>query len=328
MKIVIPGGSGHIGTMLSRALRERGHEVVVLSRAASTPADRRWDGRTLGPWSAHIESADVVINLAGRSVDCRYNKTNLEQMLSSRTDSTEVIGRAIAQAARPPRVWLQMSTATIYAHRYDADNEERSGVIGGHEPDAPSYWRFSVEIAKAWERTLWAANTPRTRKVALRSAMVMCLEKGSVFDILRRLARLRLGGAIAGGAQYVSWIHEHDFVRAIELLIARDDIDGVVNLAAPAPLPQRAFMRALRRAVGVRWGLGGTRWMIELATVVHRTDSELLLKSRRVVSSRLREAGFTFEYPSWPEAADELVARRRALRAAARGRQALSAADA
>ena len=184
-------------------------------------------------------------------------------------------------------------------------------VIGGTEPGVPGYWGYSVDIAKAWEREQESADTPHTRKVALRAAMVMSPDRGGVFDVLLRLARLGLGGPVGGGAQYVSWIHDRDFARAVEFLVARDDIEGPVNLAAPEPLPQRAFMRALRAAGGVPVGLPATRWMAEIGAFVLRSDTELLLKSRRVVPGRLLEAGFAFDRPEWPQAADDLVRRLR-----------------
>jgi uncharacterized protein (TIGR01777 family) len=268
-----------------------------------------WDGRTVGLWANAIDGADVVINLAGRSVNCRYTEENLEAMMRSRVESTRAVGLAIEKAARPPRVWLQMSTATIYAHRFDAPNEEETGRLGGDEPDAPPYWGFSVEIARAWERTQLEANTPRTRRVALRTAMVMSPDRGGIFDILLRLTRLWLGGPIAGGRQYVSWIHDRDFVRAVEFLIAREDIQGAVNLAAPNPLPQRDFMAALREASGTRVGLPATKWMVEVGAVFLRTDTELILKSRRVVPARLLVEGFRFDFPEWQAAARDLVER-------------------
>ncbi|GAA2416357.1 TIGR01777 family oxidoreductase [Streptomyces coeruleofuscus] len=311
MKIVIPGGTGQVGTVLKRALSAAGHDVVVFSRRPRQPDDVHWDGTTLGPWAGEIDGSDVVVNLAGRSVNCRYTPANLREMMDSRVHSARVVGEAIAAAARPPRVWLQMSTATVYSHRFDAPNDEASGVIGGTEPDAPGYWAYSVDIAKAWEREQETAGTPHTRKVALRAAMVMSPDRGGVFDVLLRLARLGLGGPVAGGAQYVSWIHDQDFVRAVEFLVARDDIAGPVNLAAPAPLPHRDFMRALRTAWGVPVGLPATRWMAEAGAFVLRSDTELLLKSRRVVPGRLLDAGFTFGHPDWPTAADDLVRRLR-----------------
>lgn len=309
MKIVIPGGTGQVGTILNRELTAAGHDVVVLTRRPTRDREVRWDGETQGPWAREIDGSDIVINLAGRSVSCRYTPSNLRAMMDSRVRSTQVVGEAIASAARPPRVWLQMSTATVYAHRFDAPNDEATGVIGGGEPDVPDYWAYSVEIAKRWERAQEEADTPHTRKVALRSAMVMSPDRGGVFDVLLGLARLGLGGPVAGGGQYVSWIHDRDFVRAVEFLVDRPDLTGPVNLAAPEPLPQRAFMRALRSAWGVPVGLPATKWMAEIGAFALRSDTELLLKSRRVVPGRLLEAGFTFEHTRWPEAADDLVRR-------------------
>ena len=306
MKIVIPGGTGQVGGVLTRALRAAGHDVVIISRGAGV----RWDGHTLGRWADEIDGADVVINLAGRSVSCRYTAENLRQMMRSRVDSARVVGEAIAKADDPPAVWLQMSTATIYAHRFDAANDEETGIVGGREPDVPGYWAYSVEIAKRWEAELDEADTPGTRKVALRSAMVMSPDRGGVFDHLSWMARLGLGGPVAGGRQYVSWIHDDDFVRAVALLI-REPIAGPVNLAAPNPLPQREFMRELRGAWKVPAGLPATSWMAEIGAFALRTDTELLLKSRRVVPGRLQRAGFEFHFPNWREAAQNLAERRR-----------------
>ncbi|WP_327673071.1 MULTISPECIES: DUF1731 domain-containing protein [unclassified Streptomyces] len=311
MKIVLPGGTGQVGGVLRRALIAAGHEVVVLTRRPVRDGEVQWDGRTLGPWAEVVDGSDVIINLAGRSVSCRYTNENLRAMMDSRVDSARVVGQAIAAARKPPRIWLQMSTATIYAHRFDAPNDEATGAIGGAEPGVPGYWAYSVEIAKNWEREQERAATPQTRKVALRSAMVMSPDRGGVFDYLLWLARLGLGGPVAGGAQYVSWIHDRDFVRAVEFLIGRDDISGAVNLAAPGPLPQREFMRVLRAAWGVRVGLPATRWMAEVGALALRSDTELLLKSRRVVPGRLRDAGFTFDHGAWAEAAADLVGRTR-----------------
>ena len=231
-------------------------------------------------------------------------------------DSTLVVGAAIERCARPPRAWLQMSTATIYAHRFDAPNDERSGLIGGDEPDAPRRWDFSVEIAKAWERALYEARTPATRRVALRSAVMLAADPSLHLDLLLGLVRFGLGGPVSGGRHFVSWIHERDFVRAVALLLERDDLDGPINLASPGPLPQRDFMSALRAAAGMPLGLPATSWMAEIGALVLRTDTELILKSRRVVPGRLAEAGFAFEFATWSDAARDLVRRR-----LARGRE-------
>jgi uncharacterized protein (TIGR01777 family) len=309
MKIVIPGGTGNVGAVLERGLLAAGHRITVLTRSPSRPHHLHWDGRTLGPWAEAIDGADAVINLAGRSVNCRYTPENLAAMMNSRVDSTRVVGEAIAAAAEPPPVWLQASTATIYAHTHGRANDEATGVIGGHEPDVPAYWAKSIDIALAWERALDEADTPRTRKVALRAAAILSPDRGSAFDVLSRMVLLGLGGAVGGGRQYVSWIHEHDFARAVEFLIERDDLSGPVNLASPHPLRHKDFMRTLRRAWGGYVGLPATKWMAEIGAFVIRSDTELLLKSRRVVPGRLEEAGFTFTYPAWEAAADDLARR-------------------
>ena len=311
MRIVIPGGSGQVGTILAREFHTRGEQVVVLARSPRSAPWQviQWDARTLGPWAAALDGVDAVINLAGRSVNCRYTAANRRAILDSRVESTRVVGQAIAGATTPPRVWLQASTATIYAHRYDAANDEATGVIGGDEPDAPDTWRFSIDVAKAWEQACNEAPTPRTRRVLLRSAMTMSPDRGGIFDTLLALTRRGLGGTSGDGRQYVSWIHDRDFIRAVDFLIARNDLSGPVNLAAPGPLPNAEFMRALRRAWGTRIGLPATRWMLEVGAMFLRTETELILKSRRVVPRRLLESGFAFEFPTWPEAAQDLCRR-------------------
>ncbi|WP_134766652.1 TIGR01777 family oxidoreductase [Nocardioides sp. 1609] len=311
MKIVVPGGTGQVGGVLRRALVTAGHEVVVLSRHPG-PLEEGvrhvgWDGRTLGPWAREVDGADAVVNLAGRTVSCRYTDENLREMMDSRVESTRVVGRAIEAAAHPPRVWLQMSTATIYADTRGPAHDEATGVIGGEEPDVPLYWEYSVRIARRWEAAQAEASLPATRRVALRTAMVMTPDRGGVLDHLLWLARLGLGGPVAGGGQYVSWIHGDDFCRAVQLLLDRDDLEGPVNLAAPDPLPQRDLMSGLRDAWGRRPALPATRWMAELGARALRSDTELLLKSRRVVPGRLVDAGFVFDHPTWDDAAAALV---------------------
>jgi uncharacterized protein (TIGR01777 family) len=346
MKIVIPGGTGQVGALLLPALLAKGHEVVVLSRGGERQAAAEakslaagnavgdsakgdngargggslrylpWDGRTLGAWAREIDGADAVINLAGRSVNCRHTAANKKTMLESRVDSTRAVGQAIRAAAAPPKVWLQMSTAAIYAHRFDAGQDEAHGRLGGDEPDVPRSWDFSVGIGKAWEQALDEADTPRTRKVAMRSAIVLSPGRGGIFNILLTLTRLGLGGTIADGRQIISWIHGDDFLRAIFFLLEREDIAGPVNIVSPSALPQKEFMAALRTAWGMPVGLPATRWMMEIAAFVIRTESELTLKSRFALPGRLQQAGFRFEHPDWPEAARDLVSRHRAGRAA------------
>jgi len=316
MKIVIPGGSGHIGTILARAFHARGDQVVVLSRnpAAAPWRVAAWDATTVGKWTQYIDGADVVINLAGRSVNCRYNQKNKEAIMQSRVASTRAVGSAIRESARPPGVWLQASTATFYAHRFDAPNDEYTGVPGGAEPRLPAAWRFSVDVVRAWEMAVTASNVPQTRTVLMRSAMTMSPDRGGVFDVLLGLVRRGLGGRAGNGRQYVSWIHDDDFVRAVDFLIARDDISGPVNLASPHPLPNAEFMRELRRAWGARIGLPAPRWVLVLGAVVMGTETELVLKSRRVVPAVLQRSGFEFHFPAWGEAARDLVKRWRLMR--------------
>ncbi len=312
MRVIILGGTGELGTILSRAFHHAGQDVVAISRgAAQTPwRSVQWDATTHGPWCAELDGADVVINLAGRSVNCRYNDSNRQQIMQSRVVTTRLVGEAIAAASRPPRVWLQASTATIYAHRYDAPNDEASGIIGA-EPDAPDSWRFSIDVAQVWERELDNAAAPDTRKVKLRAAMVMSPQRGGVFDTLLSLVRLGLGGKMADGRQYISWIHYADFVQAIHWLIDHEEISDIINISSPNPLPNAAFMRALRAAAGIPIGLPAAKWMLEVGAFVMRSETELILKSRRVVPGILLERGFPFQFPSWPEASRDLYRRAR-----------------
>ncbi len=311
MKIVIPGGTGQVGQILARHFHANGHAVTVLSRTVHQAPWRviTWDGLTSGAWVAELEHSDVCINLAGRSVDCRYNSSNRRAIFDSRVQSTQLLNRVIASLDHPPTVWLNASTATIYRHSLDRPMDEATGELGGNEPGAPDTWNFSIQVAKAWEKAFFSTATPSTRKVALRSAMTFSPDPGGVFDVFLNLVRHGLGGTNSPGTQFVSWIHETDFIRAIELLIATPDFTGVVNLASPHPLPNRDFLRALREAWGTRIGLPTTSWMIEIGTFLLRTESELILKSRQVIPGRLLDAGFQFTFPHWPAAARDLVSR-------------------
>jgi len=314
LRIVLPGGSGQVGNFLSRYFHAQGHDVVVLARRI-TPAPWRvvnWDGADLGNWTSELENADVLINLAGRSVDCRYTPANRRAIKESRIQTTHLLGQAIGQSVHPPRLWMNASTATIYRHTLDRPMDEQTGEIGGNEPNAPAKWRFSIDVATSWERAFFDAVTPHTRKIALRSAMIMSPDRGGVFDTLLRLVRFGLGGTTASGLQFVSWIHDADFVGSIDYLIALDEIDGAVNIASPNPLRNREFMKALRQAWGTHMGLPAASWMLEIVTIFLRTETELVLKSRRVIPGRLAEAGFQFQFPEWAAAAQNLIRRWRA----------------
>ncbi len=221
-KIVIPGGSGQVGHLLARHFHAEGHEVTVLSRHPK-PAPWRvvyWDGVTPGEWAAGLERSDVCINLAGRSVNCRYTAANRRSIRESRIRSTRLLHEAIASLRHPPRLWVNASTATIYRHSLDRAMSESDGELGGSEPGAPDTWNFSIDVAKAWEDAFFSTPTPLTRKVAIRSAMTFSPDRGGVFDVFLSLVRHGLGGRQGDGRQFVSWIHEVDFVRAVELLMA------------------------------------------------------------------------------------------------------------
>jgi len=344
-RLILAGGSGFLGGLLARYFIARGWNVVVLTRAkvgqrfqpvratgkeaaSAVGPDCRsaarqyfgdrlealshveWDGRTLGDWVTSLDGADAVINLAGRSVNCRYHERNRRLMMDSRVEATRVIGEAIARCTQPPRVWLNFSTATIYKHTYGPAWNE-TGEIGA-TPEARD--AFSIEVATAWERAFNEAITPRTRKVALRSAMVFGLnaDANNVYRVLRRLVRCGLGGRMGSGRQFVSWIHETDFCRAVEYLIEHKELSGPVNLAAPNPLTNAEMMRMLRRVLGMPMGLPATEWMLELGAFFLRTETELIIKSRRVVPGRLLEAGFKFEFEHLESALRDLERRLRA----------------
>lgn len=330
LRIVIPGGTGQVGTIVARHFHAAGHDVVVIARnlptAARTSARRvpsgsssgadetpwrtiAWDAKTLGDWTQEIDGADIVINLAGRSVNCRYTAANRRAIMDSRVNTTQLVGKAIAQSAQPPRLWVNASTATIYRHALDRPMDEATGDLGGSEPGAPDTWRFSIDVAKSWEKAFFDSPAPSTRKIALRSAMIMSPDRGGIFDTALGLVRRGLGGKAGSGKQYMSWIHGRDFVRTLDYLVEHPDIVGIVNVASPNPLPNDEFMAVLRETWGTKIGLPATKWMLEIGAVFLRTETELILKSRRVVPARLLAHGFRFQFPEWPAAARDLVAR-------------------
>ena len=315
LRIVIPGGSGQVGQVLAQYFQQAGHRVTVLTRSpyAAPWQTVHWDGEHLGPWTETLEGADVCINLAGRSVNCRYTPRNRQAIYHSRIHTTQLLNAVIANLADPPRAWLNASTATIYRHALDHPMDEANGELGGNElisphRRAPDTWNFSVGVARDWEQALYVTPTPRTRKVALRSAIVMSPAAHSAFMVFSNLVRLGLGGTQGNGRQFVSWIHESDFARAIGFLIEREDLSGPINIVAPNPLPNREFMEALRDAWNMPNGLPAPAPLLEIAAFLLRTESELVLKSRRAIPGRLLNAGFAFQFPNWPLAAQDLVA--------------------
>lgn len=308
-----------MGRLLAQHFQERGDRVTVLTRAPFAAAWQTvyWDGASLGAWVETLEGADVCIHLSGRSVNCRLTARNRRELRDSRIGPTLLLHRAMAEIQNPPRLWMNASSATIYRHSLDGtesgrDMDEATGEIGGNElisahRRAPEKWNWTVQLVKDWEEAFFGTETPRTRKIALRTSLVFSPVQGNVFGVLSQLVRVGLGGTQGSGRQYVSWIHEADFARAAEFLIDREEIDGAVNVAAPNPLPNREFMHAFREAWEMPNGIWAPAAAIEAGSFFMRTESELVLKSRRVVPGKLLRAGFEFGFPSWPEAAADLV---------------------
>jgi uncharacterized protein (TIGR01777 family) len=299
-KLVLVGGNGFLGRHLAQHFLALGYQVISISRTG--PGDVRWDARTLGPWAQELEGADLLVNLAGRTVDCRYTAANRRQILASRIESTRVLGAAVAACAHPPRVWLNSSTATIYADTRGSApaNTEAAGVLGEG---------FSVEIAQAWEAAFDACPAPQTRKVALRTSIVLGPD-GGAFPVMARLARLGLCSPQASGQQWISWLHIADFCRAVEFVAKANDLSGPVNLCAPHPLPNRDFNNLLCRHLRPLLKLPQPRWLLEIGAFVLRTETELILKSRKVYPERLLAAGFQFEYETCAAAVAELLEER------------------
>lgn len=305
--MIIAGGSGFLGQALARYFSEREWEIVILTRSprenSGLVKEVYWDGRNLGAWRRELEGAKALVNLTGKSVNCRYHARNRREILDSRLESTRVLGAAVRGCDRPPGVWLNSSTATIYRHTYGAAWDE-GGAIGA-VPEAKD--AFSIEVATAWERVFEEVEVADTRKVLLRTAMVLGGGRNSVFPVLHRLVRAGLGGSMGDGRQYVSWIHEVDFQRAVEWLIERDEIRGVANVASPQPLTNAAMMKTLRSICGVPIGFSASAWMLELGAFLLRTETELIIKSRRVIPRRLLESGFRFQFPMMEGAFQNLV---------------------
>jgi len=284
--ILIAGGTGFLGQILQQYFERRGCEVRLLSRG--TAAYYTWDGEHQGDWVKGVEWADVVINLSGKSVDCRYTKRNRQLILSSRLNTTKAIGQAIENAKNPPKVWLNASSATIYVHSETTQMTEDEGIIGDD---------FSMNVCKQWEKSFFSFQLNRTRKVALRTSIVLG-KSGGAYPQLERLVKWRFGGMQGNGDQLISWIHEEDFCRAVEFCISQPQIVGPINVTSPHPIANADFMRLLREVSQVNIGLNQSKWLLELGAAIIGTETELLLKSRNVYPERLLENGFEFNYDS------------------------------
>ncbi|HEX8425152.1 TIGR01777 family oxidoreductase [Hymenobacter sp.] len=299
-KIVIAGGNGFLGQHLAAHFQELGYRVVIIGRSATgRPNQVPWDARNLGAWAVELEGAAALINMAGRTVDCRYTAANKREIVASRVDSTRVLGEAVAACVNPPRVWLNSSTATIYAHSdgWQRANTETDGKIGTG---------FSVDVAQAWEAAFWAPATPNTRRIALRTSIVLAAD-GGAFPVMTKLARRGLCTPQGNGYQWISWLHIEDFCRAIEFLINETDQAGTFNVCAPTPLTNRDFNTLLARELRPLLRLPQPTWLLELGAFVLRTETELILKSRKVVPQRLLNLGFRFRYATCERAVADLL---------------------
>jgi uncharacterized protein (TIGR01777 family) len=306
--IVIAGGSGFLGGLLTRFHIRQGRRVTLLSRnPQSHPGATtvRWDGRTRGTWEESLEGSDALINLCGASVNCRYHARNRKKLMDSRLLPTRLLGEVMLDLKHPPQVWLQAGTATLYLHTFGPGWDEEGET--GADPRAKD--AFSIELARAWEDAFRQALPAHTRGVLLRTAMV--LGRGSdpnnVLHTLRRLVRWGLGGTMASGQQYVSWLHEDDFCRAVEWILRTPGLEGPVNLSAPHPLPNREMMQILRRQLHRPFCLPAPLPLLELGAWLIRTETELIIKSRRVLPGRLLDSGFTFAHPEFAAAVNDLI---------------------
>jgi uncharacterized protein (TIGR01777 family) len=290
--IVIFGANGFLGRYLCRHFKREGKEVVAIGRSregwSGDGMFLEWDGKTPGPWALSLEAAEAVINLAGATVNCRYTETGKQRILTSREITTRLIGQAISDCRIPPKVWLNASTATWYRHAEDRPQDDWLGEPGNG---------FSCEVARRWEEVFFESNVPAsTRKVAMRIGMVLANEKGTVYDVLSRLAARGLGGTMGSGRQRISWIHMDDFLRAVNFLIRDPFLDGAINLTAPDFPDNRTWMRYFRRTAGMPIGLPANRWMLEIGAKWMGTETELILKSRWAEPLRLKDAGFRWRW--------------------------------
>jgi uncharacterized protein len=302
-KIVIAGGTGFLGSCLSEYYEANGWAVVILTRSATRRQGAvqyvTWDGKNPGPWVDTLEGAEALVNLNGRSVDCRYTEENKRLIYSSRLDATAILSTAVQRAKTPPNVWLNAASATIYRHAEDREMDEQTGEIGTG---------FSVDVCQKWETVFNSANTPNTRKIVLRTGIVLG-NHGGPLRPLKTLAKLGAGGKQGNGRQYCSWLHEKDFVQIVDFIIHHPETTGTYNVTAPVPVPNKQFMRTLRHAVGMPIGIPMPAWLLNIGARIIQTEPELILKSRRVIPARLSQAGYTFQFPTIAQACQDLCRR-------------------
>jgi uncharacterized protein (TIGR01777 family) len=288
-KLIIAAGTGFLGKVLTQHFKNNFEEIIILTRGKSEIKNKikyvNWNAKSYSGWENELENADVLINLAGKSVDCRYSEKNKTEILASRIDSTKILNEAIVQCKNPPKYFINSSTATIYRHSEDKEMDEYSGEIGTD---------FSMNVAKTWEKTFYEVQTPNTLKTAIRTSIVLG-KNGGAFVPLKKITQLGLGGKNGNGKQFVSWIHEKDFSRAIEFII-ENELSGSINVVSPKPIRNEEFMKKLQKAVGIPFGLPISKPMLEFGAKIIKTETELVLKSRNVIPKKLTENGFQFEF--------------------------------
>ena len=303
-KLVLAGGSGFIGHILVDYFKDKASQILILNRQKQGKEANiewiKWDGRTHGDWVNKLEGTHLLVNLCGKNVNCRYTPENKKAIFSSRLEPTELLGTVINTLSQPPKLWINAASATIYRHAEDRWQDEENGEIGTG---------FSVEVCKSWEKLFWDQQTPRTRKVVLRIALVMGREDG-VIPRLKNLVLTGLGGKQGSGAQYISWIHQQDLARVIEWIYDNPEATGTYNVSSPEAVHNQQFMKIIRQAIGIPFGLPSPQWLLELGAKIIGTETELILKSRWVYPKRLMDEGFTFQYPKVAPAIREILSTR------------------
>lgn len=299
-KLVIAAGTGFLGSVLVNHFKNKFKEIVILTRGESKIIDAvkyvNWNPKSFSGWEKELENTTILINLAGKSVDCRYTDSNKKEILNSRIDSTKNLNQAVIECKNPPLHWINSSTSTIYRHSTDKQMDEFSGEIGND---------FSMNVAKAWEKAFFDTETPKTMKTALRTSIVLG-KKGGAFLPLKNLTRFGFGGKQGDGNQYISWIHEKDFANAIDFVISKK-LTGVVNIVSPKPIKNLEFMKTLRKKLNITFGLPVGVSLLKIGAKLIGTEAELVLKSRNVIPKRLQDNGFEHEYADLDKALDNLI---------------------
>lgn len=303
-KIILAGGNGYLGKVLAGYYRDLAEEVIILSRW-SVPTDGNvktivWNGVDEGEWGQALEGAELIVNLCGKNVNCRYTKKNMEEIISSRVNPTKLLGQVIAKLENPPELWINITSATIYRHAEDHEQDEETGEIG---------YGFSINVCKQWEHTFFEASTPNTRKIALRMGIVFGRADGA-FPRLLNLVKFGLGGKQGDGEQYVSWVHEQDVAKCTEWLVEHKELNGVVNCTAPEAIKNAELMRLIRNTYGIPFGLPSPAWLLEIGAKLIGTETELILKSRWVAPKRLMDAGYSFIFPEAAHAIKDVISLR------------------